>query len=416
MATYIWEGGAPPVKQVETFQVTAYDAATTYTMTIGDQAVSVEGYTDVNTTATNLQVALEASTHPYFSTVDWTVTAATVKGTAGVAGVPFTATASATSGTGTIGAGTITIVSSGPNNWSTADNWSANIVPTTGDTWHVEGATPNICWGLDTSDTKAVGVIWQSYTGKIGLNSKAFATSSNGESTQAATDAIPAVYEYRTTALDAVTTDIYIGKSNNAGSPTGSGRINLNHTSVTTNTYVYNSAKTASEAGLAPIRINCDQASSTLNITGGIVGVGQDARDEAVTIADVNMTGGKLFSVCDFTNMYIDGGTVTHEQPSGALTLLEQAGGTVTISGTQAITTITARGGTLNLDSTGTVTTLSLYNGAEVDCTAFRFARTITTATYITGGTLRLHDAKTTITNLLTTAMDAPHSITVTKE
>ena len=53
-------GKAVDVKQVTTAQITNYDAATTYKITINGIVVSVVGNTNVNTTASDLQVALEA--------------------------------------------------------------------------------------------------------------------------------------------------------------------------------------------------------------------------------------------------------------------------------------------------------------------------------------------------------------------
>jgi len=89
-------GTADAVAQIDTVQVTNFDVTTTYVITIGGDTVSVLGNTDEDTTASDLQVALEASTNPYFVAVDWTVTTDTITATAGNAGVPFTATSSVT--------------------------------------------------------------------------------------------------------------------------------------------------------------------------------------------------------------------------------------------------------------------------------------------------------------------------------
>ena len=74
MAETYFTGGGVAVAQVDTVQITADDAATTYTITIGGVAISVAGSgTGVNNTATALQVALDASEHPYFDTITWSV-------------------------------------------------------------------------------------------------------------------------------------------------------------------------------------------------------------------------------------------------------------------------------------------------------------------------------------------------------
>ena len=103
-ATLYWIGGADAVSQVATTQITAFDAATTYKVTIGGITVSVAGDTDADTTAAALKAALSGSDHPYFTAITWTVATDTITGTAATAGVPFVFSTSATGGTGTISA------------------------------------------------------------------------------------------------------------------------------------------------------------------------------------------------------------------------------------------------------------------------------------------------------------------------
>lgn len=95
MATKRWRGTATAVKQVSTTTITVFDAATTYTVTIGGVAVNQVGTTDANTTATNLKNALAASTHPYFTAIVWTSATNVVTATAVTAGVPFVFVAAA---------------------------------------------------------------------------------------------------------------------------------------------------------------------------------------------------------------------------------------------------------------------------------------------------------------------------------
>jgi hypothetical protein len=99
------------VKQVSIITIETFDAATTYSVLIGAQPISVVGDTDVNTTATNLKNALAASLDTDYSQRTWTVAGNVVTGTANVAGVGFSMTTSVTGGTGTISNATTT-----PNN------------------------------------------------------------------------------------------------------------------------------------------------------------------------------------------------------------------------------------------------------------------------------------------------------------
>jgi len=63
-------------------------------------------------------------------------------------------------------------------------NWDPPEVPASADDVYFEDNAVNVCWGLDQNavDLDEL-VIRQSYTGKLGLNSKVFATSSDGDTT-----------------------------------------------------------------------------------------------------------------------------------------------------------------------------------------------------------------------------------------
>mgnify|MGYP001612691326 CR=1 FL=1 len=96
---------AAMVKQASTVTLTAYDAATTYKITIGGQDVTQVGTGGTTTTtATAFATALNASANSNFMPITWASAGAVITGTADVGGTPFTPTSSVTGGTGTIGA------------------------------------------------------------------------------------------------------------------------------------------------------------------------------------------------------------------------------------------------------------------------------------------------------------------------
>ena len=133
MAHIFWRGDAVAVSQVSAVTLTGYDTGTTYKVTIGTKTVSVVGSGgSVNTTATALAAALNASTIPEFAEITWSAATATVSGTADTAGRSFTAVASVSGGTGTIGSFADTTANAGPNVWAAA-NFSGGVLPGSGD-------------------------------------------------------------------------------------------------------------------------------------------------------------------------------------------------------------------------------------------------------------------------------------------
>ena len=106
MATKYWKGTATAVAQVSSATVTAYDAATTYKITVGagnnTVVISAPGTTDANGTAAALRTAWNASTHPYCAGIT-----AAGTGAAAVAAAPVgTADPSACSHAWVLSAGT----------------------------------------------------------------------------------------------------------------------------------------------------------------------------------------------------------------------------------------------------------------------------------------------------------------------
>ena len=102
MAEVKWLGTADGVAQVDEIDITSNDQSTNYQVIINGDTVAVDGATTAANTAAALQAALEASTNPYFSSIDWTVTSSVITATAGDPGNPHTFTTAVVGGTGTI--------------------------------------------------------------------------------------------------------------------------------------------------------------------------------------------------------------------------------------------------------------------------------------------------------------------------
>lgn len=392
MANVFWQGTATAVAQVGTFQITAYDAATTYKITIGGEVVSVVGNTDVNTTASDLQVALEASTHPYFSNITWTVATDTVTATAGTAGVPFTAASSVSGGTGTIGAYSATTASSGPNDWSTAENWSGGAVPVNSDDVIIENNSVNIAWGLAQSGVTLTSlIIKKSFTGRIGLKENVFATSANG-ATASSVDV-----EYRDTYLNIKATDCQIGENNKASSSTGSGLIKLDLDSAVSTCTIFGSAASV-ETNKPAIQLLANNSSTKIYVrkaTGG-VGIAVAAPFETSTIASVDISdtmvsnGVHLGSGVTITTWSQKNGT-NFIEAAATITTIDCLGGTLTLEGDYTVTTVNVSDGGVLKDnhiktSGNAITTLNVNRDGEVDTLGSSEPRTFATVNFFNGG------------------------------
>jgi len=409
MADIFWEGGADPVAQVSTGTIASVDgtpADNTFFVTIGGVAISAVGDTNVATTATALRAALNASTHPYFSTITWSGSAGSIIGTADTAGVPFTAAITETgSGSGSIGAFSTGTASAGPNDWSSAANWSGKAVPGASDNVYITGG-PSICWGLATSGTKASTTIGQTYTGKIGLDTRNFATNADASSVSTAAP------EYRQAYLQPTTTLLNIGEHVGPGKPTGSSRLMIDTAGISTTTIIYNTAKTASETTMAPLRMIASSSASDTEVRGGIVGIGIDQWTEAPQIDNLLVSGGQVYARCRIDEAKVSGGTVVLHQLTGALTTLEVSDGTVTTEGTQAVTTLRVEGGTVFGNSSGTIGTANMQGGT-LDMSQAKVARTITALNLLEACSVVADDDVVTISTL-SANLDRPYTIAVT--
>lgn len=340
MADNYWKGGAAAVAQVTTIQITGYDAATTYKITVGAVVISTVGTGGtVNTTATALAAAWNASTHPYCTGVTALAATDTVSLTADTAGVPFVVTSSVTGGTGTIGAATAATASAGPNDWGTAANWSLGVIPANSDNVYLRNLDRfPILWGLAQSGvTPTLLVIEKGFVVMLGLFAGKF-TVSEGEYD----DTVP---EYRQAYLAIGAATVRIGEEYGNASASGSPLVKVD-TGTTNGTIIVYASGTA-EDGQPAVRVKQNHASAVCSVYGGRVGHCWETPDETGQVATVNVYDGEFYGGPGLTNATIRavGGTTVLRKIPGTLLQIEAAA-QVTLAGSSGTcTTVEKRGG-----------------------------------------------------------------------
>ena len=408
MANKYWEPKALSAAQVGTITIT-YDAATTYTLTVGGvDLVSEVGVTDATTTATNMITAWNLLTHPYASGITAGSAAAVITFTADVAEVPFTVSGSVAGGTGTIGSYTATTAATGPHTLDNPINWSGEAVPANSDVIYFKDSAIVVAWGLaGLTTTGHTLIVEQTYTGKIGLDRAGVATSADGQTTDTGAP------EYRATYMQIECAVLDIGVHDGTGDPGGSGRLKIdNDRAAASETTVHRTGAAGSEIGKPPVQLLAANASANVNVRSGLVGIGVSAPGETSTVGNVNIQRGGVFlgDGVTVTNITQHEGSSVVNIGAATLTKLLVHGGTITVNGDQAITTIEVTGGAVICNTTGTITTVT-HQGGEIDYTQSPAARTVTTHQLYRGATVRTDDDVVTITNLL--EPDGPSVISV---
>jgi len=354
MANNAWLGRQKKTAQITTVQVTAYDAATTYRLTIGGIIISTIAQGSVNATAAGLVTAWNASTHGAPAEVTASSSTDTVTLTADTSGTPFTVTSSVSGGSGTIGAASTTTANTSPNDVNDAVNWSNAAVPGAADVVLIDGRTSeSLKWNLDALSAVAVTSISvaQSFSGKIGLPDLNISGT--------------AYTEYRSTAWQIQSSTINIGY----GPGNGSGLMKFDPGSATATTVNVYSTGSASETGRQALTLLGTNAANVLNLSGGDVGIAPRGGADVATYATINIGPSlgssprlRLGSGCTLTTINNDGGTL---EINSALTTLTHKAGNTTIIGSGAITTLSCQGGNIVHAGTGTITTLTVASGAS---------------------------------------------------
>lgn len=316
MANVIWTGNAATVAQVDTLTVGGtVEADDIFIVTINGKDLSVvAGDTDVDTVASTIANAFNASTEPEFTeiTAEASGSGGTLTLTADTAGKPFTVTVSTTeSGGGTADAQTFgrsaTTANKGPNVANDTDNWSGGALPTGSDDVYFENSAVSCLYELDHFSAVAFTslTILKSYTGYIGLPERATANSTTYN-------------EYRPTYFDLAATTLKIGE----GGGNGSQRLKFNFGSTQMTAEVFGTGANL-ESGIPACLLKSTNASASLTVFGGNVGVAALA-GETSTVA-LTQRGGVVYLGGGVTAKTIDktGGTLTADgiATSGSETL-----------------------------------------------------------------------------------------------
>lgn len=368
MATKRWIGGATAVAQVDTLTVggtieagdkfliavTGEDGGT-YTLTVSASGTTIAG------TCTDIATAWNASANPLLTPITALAGSTTVTLTADSAGIPFVVSVSTTESDNSGADGqtfsrAATTANIGPNDWSSANNWSDYAVPVSTDTVVIDGRSAvSILNGLNQSSVTLAKL--QIVKGTLAIGS------TSGPLRISAT-----ILDINTAPTD-------------GSKPSGASTINIDTGSNATTCTVYDS-NTQGVNGLEPVIWKGAHASNIVRVLGGRVGIAASKPGDTATLPTLQVLGDSNTSVhvgsgATLTNVTVTGGDVLLE--CGATTV-NQDGGTITTAGTGAITTVYA-GGTFTSNSTGTITTMTVENQGNLVLTGTLAARTITNCT-----------------------------------
>ena len=391
MATQRWRGDAAAVAQVNTITPASVTVGNIFTVTINGKSVSftATAATVANVTA-GLSAACNASTYPEFTEITFTDATTKINATADTAGKPFTQTSSAAQGTGSAGMSLTTATataSAGPNDWSTAANWSSGSVPVSTDDVFIQNSAVSIKYGLDQSAvTLASLTIDASFTGYVGLLRTNIDNSAGS------------YIEYRDTYLKVSATTITIGR----GTGTGSGLLRLNTGTAQTTGQVLLTG-TSVETDLPALCWIGTHASGAWTISKGTMGIAVQA-GEVATVATLRV--GYISNVSSDATVRCGSGTTltTITKNGGSLTIasnsttVTQDDGTLTVLG-GTVTTLNVNGGTVYYQGTGTLTTASVRSGGVLDFGTDIRARTVTNCYSYYGSSVKDPNKTVTWTN-----------------
>lgn len=276
--------------------------------------------------------------------------------------------------------------SAGPNDWSTAANWSTGSVPAGGDDVYLTNSSVGIFYGLGQSGVTLNSLNQDStYTGKVGLPRYNTGGNTAGLSGTSAT----AYLEYRTRYLQVGFTTGNFGTVSGTQAGAGSGMLQIDPGTVQYLANVYGTGS-PSQQGLPALILKGTNAGNVLNAQSGQVGLAVESGDTA-TVATVRMG----YQQAEGTDLALTcGGGVTLttiSQYAGVLqvasnvTTLTQYGGVARVLGAAAVTTLTVQNGTVYHQSSGTLSTVTLGSGGTLDLTTDPRARTITNMTLAAG-------------------------------
>lgn len=420
MATKRWVGGAPAVAQVQDYVFAGtWEATDVITLTRGNVTVSTTAGSTVTATVVSSLVttwnALTSAIYPQFAKITASVvTSTTFRLTADNKGEPFTVTIATTeTGGGAADAqtidggassvGTTTTASSGPNDWTTAANWSGGAIPVGADDIFIQAGGYDILYGLAQSAVTLTSLTID----------QSFQPNNNGNATIGLPEQNEDGYaEDNGRYLQISATTLRIGR----GVGAGSGRIKIDVGSVACTCIVEGTGQ-GLEPGLEAFLFKGTSASNILQVNRGSVGVAVFAGETAnvtgglkigyvdnvqsdaivkcgsgVTMPTVQKSGGKLDCASNVTTFTQTAGESWHR--SGAVATLSLQGGVYheNASGTSLTTGVTVFDRALldfgqDLIAKTVTPKITVYKGAKID-DPFGIV-TLTAGWMIPNGTLR---------------------------
>lgn len=382
MATNVWLGIADAVAQSDDIQITAFDAATTYTLTIGGvEVANVTGNTSASQTATDLAADFEANkaNHPYSANLTAAANTDTVTLTHGVEGTQFIVTAAVASGNGTIGNVTANTTLAGPNVWATASNWSLGTAPGGSDDVVVPAGAPPIV-ALPTTSQTIASLTFMAGADHVGRDSTRFSITADGNTFSATQKP-----EYRPVYLDVTTASIRYGVSEGA-TPTWQSKRHLVKNSITSAATidVHDTPTSSADSGrgapaLRLLASDNDVDVSVRKTAGGGVGIAMDSSTETATVGDITIAGTAANASRVYTGL---GVTMTSWSQSGGVNRMRAA--------SAATPEVTANGGTLTMDGVYVVGNMTVEGEATVVDNHTASSGNSATAVVVRGGTLDL--------------------------
>lgn len=375
MATKFFQPLAVARAQVSTIQITAYDAATTYALSInGVVQCSTIAQGSANATATALAAAWPTTGYAAGISVAANTDTLTFTGTDEVR---FTVAGSVTGGTGTVGSFSTTTTATGPHTLSDPVNWGGSL-PSNSDTLRFDGLSTAVLWGADEITTTGHAIhIPQSAIGLFGLNPNALTTTADGANVNTS---LPEYRPWRI-AIDWVT--LTIGELDSPTDRGGSRRINLhNPRSSASTTIIERTNQSANDDGRNVVELLLENAGAALDVReGASVGVGTGEGGETATCGAVTNRG-RLFVGSGVTMSgafrQFDGRAQLRLVAAGLSTGVVHAGEAI-VDGSQAAT-MHVRGGTVHMRSTATCT-VHHHNG-QVDYRGSGIARSASHTLY----------------------------------
>ena len=386
MATRNWLGNALAIPEIYTITVGGtWVAGETLTLTINGKSVVLTIGTTVTTTEVATQIANvwngstlgTAYTANVFGSAVGEFTESTAVAASSVvtitgdtAGVPFSMSVSETSTSGTLTLNNAQDAT-GPNHWTNTANWSGGSLPVDSDDVVIDRPV-SILYGLDQSSVQPASLLISSrFTGQIGLPFR----NANGYE------------EYRDTHLKIGPTTIT--------SSGASSRIKIN-TGTDQTALTVTTTASASETGRAAFQFIGTNASNTVTVLGGDVGIAANS-GESATVATLIQAGGTVTCGGGATLTTVRKQAGTLNIASATTTLVSDAGATTVSAGAHA--SITSNGGTLAYTGTGTLTALVANNSASVNFDGTTAGVTVTNATVADSASLIDTSDRVTFTN-----------------